>query len=124
MGRDLPLTHPDVVAGKDFHGPNQWPDALPGFTAFMTAYFESMQALCTAMHEAFCIDLDLPSGFFDDKVDRPLASEVAQLPIGPMPKKKPHGSFVAGTQSSNVERGLPFDCQDVSVRLLLQHRFE
>lgn len=73
IGRDLAPDDPDVVAGTPFHGVNLWPD-VPGFRGTMTAYFAAMQELCRRLHRAFAIDLGLDPGFFDARIDRPLAT--------------------------------------------------
>jgi isopenicillin N synthase-like dioxygenase len=73
MGRELAPDEPDLLAGKPFHGPNQWPD-LPGFRTTLTDYFDAVQGLCVRLHRAIAIDLGLPPGHFDRLIDRPLAT--------------------------------------------------
>ena len=46
-------------------GPNQWPDALPGFRPAMAAYFGAMEALAIRVMRAMAASLDLPRDFFD-----------------------------------------------------------
>ena len=31
LALEMPPEDPDVIAGKPFHGPNVWPEGLPGF---------------------------------------------------------------------------------------------
>jgi isopenicillin N synthase-like dioxygenase len=57
---------PMVVAGTPNHGPNQWPEHLPGFRDQMTEYFSSMQAFSLHMMRIIALSLDLEETFFDE----------------------------------------------------------
>lgn len=72
IGLELPADDPDLIAGRRFRAANLWPD-LPGFRTTMLAYFAACHALGLALHRAFAQDLGLDPGFFDDKLDRPMA---------------------------------------------------
>lgn len=63
LGVDLPADHPEVVAGKPFHGPNQWPD-LPGFRETLTAYYDSVSGLGNELMRLFALALDLDEDYF------------------------------------------------------------
>jgi isopenicillin N synthase-like dioxygenase len=63
LGVDLPANHADVVAGKPFHGPNQWPD-LPGFREALTRYYEAVAELAHRMLRLFALALDLEENYF------------------------------------------------------------
>lgn len=74
MGRELAPDDPDLLAGKPFHGPNQWPGHPAGFRGALMAYYDAMLALGQALHRAFARDLGLAPDFFADKIDKPLAT--------------------------------------------------
>jgi isopenicillin N synthase-like dioxygenase len=74
MGRELAPDDPGLLAGKPFHGPNQWPAAVPGFRETLTAYFDAVQALCMRLHRVIARDLGLAPDHFDRLIDRPLAT--------------------------------------------------
>jgi len=63
LGVDLPADHPDVVAGKPFHGPNQWPD-LPGFREALTTYYDAVGKLGHELLRLFALALDLDEAYF------------------------------------------------------------
>ncbi len=44
-GPDLPDDDPDYLAGNPMVGPNQWPAAIPGFAAAVSAYYRDAMAL-------------------------------------------------------------------------------
>jgi isopenicillin N synthase-like dioxygenase len=73
IGLDLAADDPEVLAGRPFRGVNLWPD-LPGFRAATLAYFDAAWALGRLLHRGFARDLDLPEDWFEDKLDRPLAT--------------------------------------------------
>lgn len=73
MGLELPPDDPEILAGVPFRGPNQWPD-LPGFRETLRAWFDACWALGRRLHRAIALDLGLPSDFFEDKLDRPMAT--------------------------------------------------
>jgi isopenicillin N synthase-like dioxygenase len=73
IGRDLRPDDPDILAGKPFHGVNQWPD-LANFRPVLVGYFAAMQRLAERMHRAFAIDLGLRAEFFEPFIDAPLAT--------------------------------------------------
>ncbi len=43
--------------GKPFHGPNRWPDGLPGFRCAMEAYYGALRRLGESLCRAFALDL-------------------------------------------------------------------
>ncbi|MGD2173041.1 MAG: 2-oxoglutarate and iron-dependent oxygenase domain-containing protein [Gammaproteobacteria bacterium] len=70
LGVDLPADHPDVVAGKPFHGPNQWPD-LPGFREALTAYYREVGNVGYELLRLFALSLDLDETYFLPFHDNP-----------------------------------------------------
>jgi isopenicillin N synthase-like dioxygenase len=74
MGRELAADDPDLVAGRPFCGPNQWPPAMPAFRNALGRYFDAMLALCQDLHRAFALDLGMPGNFFENLIDKPLAT--------------------------------------------------
>ncbi len=73
-GRELAADDPDLLAGKPFCGPNQWPAEPAGFRAALLGYFDAMLALCQDLHCAFARDLGLAEDHFAKLIDRPLAT--------------------------------------------------
>ncbi|OLR93588.1 isopenicillin N synthase family dioxygenase [Actinokineospora bangkokensis] len=69
---------PALPAGSDplLTTPNHWPD-LPGFAAAYRAYYASMQELALELMRLFALALDLPEGWFDDKVDEHMTNLTA-----------------------------------------------
>lgn len=53
--------------------PNIWPP-IDGWRAQAQRYFDAALAVGRRLHRAFALDLGLPEGFFDDKLDRPQAT--------------------------------------------------
>ncbi len=70
---ELGTEDPDVIAGKPLHGPNQWPEDLPGFRETLEDYYAAMRRLARQLLRAFALSLEIPEDFFEDKVDKPLA---------------------------------------------------
>jgi isopenicillin N synthase-like dioxygenase len=85
IGRDLPLDHPLVLAGTPLHGPNQWPEFLPGWRDTMQAYYDAMEALGRDMLHAFALALGLDERYFDDWLHAPMTT------LGPLYYPAQHG---------------------------------
>jgi len=73
IGRDLPATHPLVLAGTPLHGPNQWPD-LPGWREVMQEYYDSMEALGRVLLQAFAAALGVGETYFDGWLKSPMTT--------------------------------------------------
>jgi hypothetical protein len=73
MGRERLPDDPELRAGAQFAGSNQWP-RLPGFRATLTAYFERLSVLGAAIHRAIAVDLGLDADYFASSFDRIRAS--------------------------------------------------
>ena len=73
IGLDLSASDPEVLADKPFRGVNLWPQTL-GFRQTALAYFDAVWRLGIDLHLAIAADLGLPSRFFADKFDRPMAT--------------------------------------------------
>jgi isopenicillin N synthase-like dioxygenase len=74
MKADLASDHPDVLAGKRFRSPNQWPreEAAPGFRAAMVAYARALEALGKSLLPLYATALDLPADWFDQAFVDPM----------------------------------------------------
>jgi isopenicillin N synthase-like dioxygenase len=94
IGLELPADDPELAAGRMFRAANLWP-ALPGFRATMLAYFDACHKLGRALHRAFAADLGIEPGFFDDKLDRPMAV-LRLLHYPPAPAASEAGQMGAG----------------------------
>ncbi|UFN49849.1 isopenicillin N synthase family oxygenase [Roseomonas sp. OT10] len=73
IGLDLPPDDPEIVAGIPFRGVNLWPD-LPGFRQTLLAHFRECWRLGRLLHRGFALDLGVAEDFFEDKLDRPIAT--------------------------------------------------
>lgn len=73
VGLELAPDDPELLAGAMFRAPNLWPD-LPGFREAVLAYFDAVWGVGRALHRAFAVDLGLAPDFFEDKLDRPMAT--------------------------------------------------
>lgn len=94
IGLELPDDDAELVAGQMFRAANLWP-ALPGFRDTMLAYFDACHGLGRALHRAFAADLGLDAGFFEDKLDRPMAV-LRLLHYPPAPAAREAGQLGAG----------------------------
>ncbi|MCO6417020.1 hypothetical protein JYK14_12730 [Siccirubricoccus sp. KC 17139] len=70
--RELPLDHPDVLAGKRFRAVNQWPANLPGFRETALEYAGAMEKLGKTLVPIYAAALGLPHDWFDDKFREPM----------------------------------------------------
>ncbi len=69
--RDLPPSHPDVLAGRRFRNAQRWP-ALPGFRPVVVDYCAAMEALGRALLPAYAVALDMPEDFFTSRFRDPM----------------------------------------------------
>lgn len=58
--------HPDVVAGRQYRGLNQWPDDLPGFKTACLTYATAMHGLAMRMEKVLALALGMPADAFDE----------------------------------------------------------
>ena len=102
IGLELAPNDPDLVAKKPFRAANLWPE-LPGFRTTMLAYFDAVWRLGRDLHRAFALDLGLPPDFFEDKLDKPLAT-LRLLHYPPIVGPRADGELGAGehTDYGNV----------------------
>jgi isopenicillin N synthase-like dioxygenase len=116
IGLELPHDDPDILANRPFRGPNAWPD-LPGWRTAVLDYFDRVWALGRLLHRAVATDLGLPRGFFDDKLDRPLAT-LRLLRYPPAAAPSPDGAIGAGahTDYGNLTLLLTDDAGGLEVR--------
>lgn len=72
LGVDLPLSDPDVQAGRPLHGPNRWPADKPWLAQAATAYFEHTMALGKRLLRVFAVALGQPEDFFLQYTRKPM----------------------------------------------------
>ena len=71
LGIDYPLDHPDVIAEKPLHGPNQWP-ALPGFKETLNEYYDAIRGLGYELLRLFALALELEEDYFQSFHKEPM----------------------------------------------------
>ena len=64
--------HPGRKAGLRYHGPNPWPENLPGFKETIKECHEALASLGRRMLPIYALALDKPADFFDSMFDDPL----------------------------------------------------
>ncbi|WP_068118447.1 isopenicillin N synthase family dioxygenase [Tropicimonas marinistellae] len=70
IGPEAPGDTPAVRWGAPYRGANLWPD-IPGFRETMLRFFSAAQVLAMSLHRAVAADLDLPEGWYDNRVKDP-----------------------------------------------------
>jgi isopenicillin N synthase-like dioxygenase len=90
VGRELPPGHPfnSVMA------PNIWVDEIPGFRESTLSLYRSFDALGARLLGAIARSVDLPTNYFDDKVD--LGNSVLRVIHYPPMPPEPTASVRAG----------------------------
>lgn len=73
LGVDLPIDHPDVVAGKLFSSPNVWPQ-LDGFKDAISNYHDAMMTLSERLVRLTAEGLGLRADFFDAAMRDPVGN--------------------------------------------------
>jgi isopenicillin N synthase-like dioxygenase len=73
LGLDLPLSDPDVVAGKPLAGPNLWLPEHDWFRAAAEAYFVENLSLGYRLLALFARSLGLPDAYFSTLCKKPIA---------------------------------------------------
>lgn len=68
---DLPDDDPDYLGGNPLLGPNQWPEALPGFRMAVAAYYDAAFGLGKRLLRGFSEALGLPEDHLDQFVTKP-----------------------------------------------------
>ena len=64
--------HPGRLAGRRFHGPNPWPENLPGFKETIKECHLALASLGRRMLPLYALALDKPADFFEPFFDDPL----------------------------------------------------
>ncbi|WP_156841709.1 isopenicillin N synthase family dioxygenase [Novosphingobium aquimarinum] len=95
---ELAPDHPWVVAGLPMQGPNQWPDALPGFREQMSAWQDEMVRLGRHLMGCLAQSVDLPFDWFADGLGEPQCG-VRLLRYPPQPADVEGNLLGAGAHS-------------------------
>ena len=99
MGRfDVPDDAYHRARASTWFVPNIWPTYPPGFAGALKAYFTAMEALAARLMRLFALALDLPPGFFADKIDRPVSNMYVNYYPAQLTPPKP-GQLRAGAHT-------------------------
>jgi isopenicillin N synthase-like dioxygenase len=74
VGIDYGADHPLVRAGTPYHGPNQWPENLPGWRERVIEYFTAVEQLSRRLMNGIALSLDLPWGYFEPMLTEHVSS--------------------------------------------------
>jgi isopenicillin N synthase-like dioxygenase len=69
---ERPDDHPGRVAGRRFHGPNPWPENLPGFRETIKACHEELASLGRCLLPLYAVALGKPADFFTAFFEDPM----------------------------------------------------
>ncbi len=67
FGTELPADHPLVQAGTPLHGPNLFPDDLPGFREAVLDYMAALTRLGHSLMAGLALSLGLEESYFADR---------------------------------------------------------
>jgi isopenicillin N synthase-like dioxygenase len=95
---DLPGDHPLVLAGVPGQGPNQWPEALPGFREQMVGYQAAMIGLGRHLMGLLAQSVELPYNFFCEGLHEPQCG-VRLLRYPPQPEAADGNLLGAGAHT-------------------------
>jgi isopenicillin N synthase-like dioxygenase len=84
VGPELGPDAPEVHAGTPLHGPNQWPENLPGFRSSVLAYYAELETLMQRLVDALALALELPREALRSQYRRPL-TQLRLLHYPPQP---------------------------------------
>jgi isopenicillin N synthase-like dioxygenase len=117
MGIELPPTHPRVLDGVPNHGPNQWPEGLPGFRRQMEMYQAEMIRLGRHLMQCLALSLYMPENYFDAGTENPMCT-VRLLHYPPHPTGAEENQLGAGahTDWGAITMLLQDDCGGLELR--------
>jgi isopenicillin N synthase-like dioxygenase len=72
IAAELGMEDADVRAGKPLHGPNQWPENLPGFKEGVLSYYQTMTGFAGLLASLFARGLGMPADYFAQYYRKPL----------------------------------------------------
>jgi len=98
LGADLGPDHPHVKAKLPNHGPNQWPDFLPGFRGGVEAYYLGMLDLGRHVMRLLALSLSLEETYFDAAFREPAAT-LRLLRYPPHPRNAAANQLGAGAHT-------------------------
>ncbi|NBS27207.1 MAG: isopenicillin N synthase family oxygenase, partial [Gammaproteobacteria bacterium] len=80
---ERPQDHPGIKAGRRFHGPNPWPESLPGFRETIKACHEELASLGRRLLPLYAMALDKPADYFTPFFEDPLwTTRNSHYPVG------------------------------------------
>ncbi len=80
---ERPHDHPGIKAGRRFHGPNPWPESLPGFRETIKACHEELASLGRRLLPLYAMALDKPADYFTPFFEDPLwTTRNSHYPVG------------------------------------------
>ena len=88
VGIDYGADHPLVRAGTPYHGPNQWPENLPGWREHVLLYFAAVEQVSRRLMNGIALSLDLPWGHFEPALTENVSS-LRLLHYPPHPEADP-----------------------------------
>lgn len=87
FGAELGDDHPLVKAGAPLHGPNLFPEGVPGFREAVLEYLVAMTRLGHTLMEGIALSLDLEEGHFAERYtgDPTILFRIFNYPPAPAP---------------------------------------
>jgi isopenicillin N synthase-like dioxygenase len=59
-----------IPGAAELYADNIWPDTPPSYRPVFTTYYRALESLGQSLMRVFALALDVPEGYFDDKIDR------------------------------------------------------
>ncbi len=98
MANHLEPDHPLVRADTPNHGPNLWPNSLPGFREAVEDYHRRTTALGKHLFRCLALSLEMPEDHFDDGLAAPMCS-IRLLHYPPQPADASFNQLGAGAHT-------------------------